>query len=345
MRRMILAAALLLGLACNAARLTAPAASTDTKENPAETACGEPSGTPVAAVPESAEVVPVPSTAIQIEGVPYSAYQFPGDPFRIVCQEPCPLDLQAIYAEYAGFRVGHAALVELLGIDTLPELQPVDMHLLLDDSVCDELPVGHASVYYTEHRAYTCSQGPGFYPTDEEWTRMASRPDKQYFPLHEYMHTVFFGRISGRAGDFFDYRAEWFHDYVVPIPSYAIGILNLAEFTTRRDPNPPGDYGGWLINELCRRNGFRPEHLALSLVELDALYRSGGGLVSQEGYDHPAPTVSQYRDILNRLLGGDTTGAFAAACWPPELFGNSYAPLPECARPTEEILGTATSVS
>ena len=54
------------------------------------------------------EIVPVPVSSIQIEGVPYLAYQIPGDPFRFVCQEPCPLDLQYIYAEYAGFRLAHA---------------------------------------------------------------------------------------------------------------------------------------------------------------------------------------------------------------------------------------------
>ena len=65
--------------------------------------------------PASAEIVPIPVSSIQIEGVPYSAYQIPGDPFRFVCQEPCPLDLQYIYAEYAGFRLAHARLIELTG--------------------------------------------------------------------------------------------------------------------------------------------------------------------------------------------------------------------------------------
>ena len=77
-------------------------------------------------------------------------------------------------------------------------------------------------------------------------------------------------------------------------------------------------------------------------VKLDALYQSGGGQVDVEGYEHPVPSVAQYRDILNRLLGSDTTNAFAAACWPPELFDNSYDALPECV--VETIEGTATPV-
>ena len=282
-------------------------------------------------------IVPVPVSSIKIEGVPYKAYQIPGDPFRFVCQEPCPLDLQYIYAEYAGFRLAHAMLITLTGVDTLAELQPVDMHLVFEDSICSEFPYGHAYLYSHTHQAFTCTDGPGYYPTLEEKIRMAAQPDGQYFPLHEYMHTIFFGRISGNAGNFQDYYAEFFHDFVVPLPSYAIGIMDPAGFCSYRNQNPSrGDYPLWLISELCRQNGFQLKDVALSLIELDKLYQSGGGQVSQEGYEHPAPTVAQYRDILNHLLGSDTTNAFADACWPPELFGNSFSIPPACV-----ILSTA----
>jgi hypothetical protein len=270
------------------------------------------------------DIAPIPVSSVQIEGVAYQAYQIPGDPFRIVCQEPCTLDPQYIYAEYAGFRLARVKLIELTGVDTLAELQPVDMHLALEDSICSAHPYGHAFIYPGTHQAYTCTDGPGYYPTLEEKIRMAAKPEGQYFPLHEYMHTIFFGRISGKAGDFQDDRATFFHDFVVPLPSYAIGILDPAQICSHYDGPPPGDYSGWLIFELCRQNGFQLKHLALSLIELDKLYQSGAGQVDQGAYEHPVPSVAQYRDILNRLLGSDTTPAFAAACWPPELFGNSY---------------------
>ena len=153
---------------------------------------------------------------------------------------------------------------------------------------------------------------------------------------------LFFGRISGQAGDFQDYRAEFLHDFVVPRPSYAIGILDPAGFCSHRDALPPGDYGGWLISELCGQNGFLLTDLALSLIELEALVQSGGGQVTIDGYEHPVPSVAQYRDILNRLLGSDTTNAFAVACWPPELFGNSYTVSPDCI--TYSTGGTATPI-
>ncbi|MEW6093513.1 MAG: hypothetical protein AB1531_06060 [Chloroflexota bacterium] len=291
------------------------------------------------------EIVPVPVNSIQIEGVPYLAYQIPGDPFRIVCQEPCSLDLQYIYAEYAGFRLAHAMLIQLTGIDTLAELQPVDMHLDVHDSVCGELPAGHAYIYSSMHQAYTCSDGPGLYPTLEEMIQKAALLESQYFPLHEYMHTIFFGRISGHAGDFYDPYAWFFHDFVVPLPSFAIGIMDPAGFCSYRNEYPSGgDYPLWLISELCQQNGFQLEDVARSLIELDALCQSGGGQVYEEGYAHLVPSVAQYRDILNGLLGSDTTNAFAEACWPPELFGNSFSSPASCPSNSPTGTGTATPV-
>jgi hypothetical protein len=275
-----------------------------------------------------------------LEGVAYTTYQIPGDPFRFVCQSPCQLSQDYIYAEYAGFRPAHARLIQILGIDTLPELQPVDMHLELMNSICSEQPSGHAYIYADRHQAYTCTEGPGWYPTQEEVIQKAALAGEQYFPLHEYMHTIFFGRISGRAGDFMDYKAEFFHDYVVSVPSYATGGLDPSIFCTFHDGVPTGDYDGWLIPELCRRNGFQFTHLSESLVALDRLYQTGAGVVPTAGYEHPVPSVAQYRDILNTLLGSDTTPAFAAACWPPELFDNSYTSPAGCLKPTSE--GTST---
>lgn len=347
MRRGLIVLALSLLLACNLPRVAATVAPTAvesikqaTVEPPPWAQPPEPTAViPTTVIPAAAaEVVSIPSTSIQIAGLPYTAYRLPGDPFQFVCQEPCPLDPQYVYAEYAGFRLGYAELIRLTGIDTLPELQPVDMHLVLDDSVCGELPAGHAGVDYGRNVAYTCSDGPGYYPTQEEKIRMAARADGQYFPLHEYMHTFFFGRLSGNAGAFQDYKATFLHDFVVPVPSYAVGIIDRARFCSYHDGPPPGDYNGWLIFELCRQNGFQLKDLALSLNELDALYQSGGGQVEQPGFKHPAATIAQYRDILNRLLNSDTTPAFAAACWPAGLFGNNYSLGAACAA----VSGTPT---
>ncbi len=342
MRKIILVFTFFLLLACQGVRVALTPVQTDSQGNQTPTlivqtaeATAEGTSTPIA-------IIPIPVSSIQIEGVPYKAYQIPGDPFRFVCQEPCPLDEQYIFAEYAGFRLAHPMLIELTGVDTLTELQPVDMHLVLDDSICRELPVGHASIYSSTRKAYTCTEGPGYYPTIEEKIQKAAQPEEQYFPLHEYMHTIFFGRISGKAGNFEDYYAESFHDFVVPLPSFAIGVMDPAGFCSYRNQNPSrGDYPLWLISELCRQNGFQLKHVALSLIELDKLYQSGGGQV-ELGFTHRVPTVAQYRDILNHLLGSDTTQAFVDACWPPGFFGNSYSVPPAC--PSISTAGTPTPV-
>jgi hypothetical protein len=198
MRKLFLVFTLFLVLACNLVTVASTPAQTGSQGN----STPEPSGPTLEAAglgtPESAEIVPIPVSSIQIEGVSYSAYQIPGDPFRFVCQEPCPLDPQYIFAEYAGFRLALPMLIKLTGVDTLAELQPVDMHLVLEDSICKELPIGHAYVYSSMHQAYTCTDGPGIYATIEEKILKAAQPGEQYFPLHEYMHTIFFGRISGK---------------------------------------------------------------------------------------------------------------------------------------------------
>jgi hypothetical protein len=345
MRKIILIVAFLFVLACQGLSVASTnTSSPDPQGNQTPEFFSRASEAPAESASAPIVVVSVPFSSIQIEGVPYRAYQIPGDPFRFVCQEPCQLDPQYVFAEYASFRVAHAELIKLTGVDTLAELQPVDMHLELQDSICHELPVGHAYVYAHVHQAYTCTEGPGYYPTIEEKLQMAARPDEQYFPLHEYMHTIFFGRISGKAGNFESYIAESMHDFVVPIPSYATGFFDPAGFCSYRDPLPPGDFGGWLISELCRQNGFQLKDLALSLIALDDLYQSGGGRDDQEGYEHPVPSVPQYRDILNRLLGGDTTRAFTDACWPPEFFGNGYSRGPACPAPTPTFSGTPTPV-
>jgi len=60
-----------------------------------------------------AAIISVPVSSIKIEGVAYQAYQIPGRPVPVRCQEPCPLDLQYIFAEYAGFRLAHPMLIKL----------------------------------------------------------------------------------------------------------------------------------------------------------------------------------------------------------------------------------------
>ncbi|MBN2083913.1 MAG: hypothetical protein JW748_01725, partial [Anaerolineales bacterium] len=208
-------------------------------------------------------IVPIPASDIQIDGFPYQAYQAPGDPFRFVCPSPCAIDPQLIYAQYAGFRSAHDILTRLIGVDTLPELQPVDIHIA-NDGKCGalaEVGVLAYANYDDNFRAFACtfifeySEGTGgtaYSPED------AVRLDRQAVLIHEYLHTVFFGRTSMRIGAF--------HDFVTPVALYVWDERPEDDFFCDYHPQtPPGDRGGYLLQELCRRNGLTWEKLALSL--------------------------------------------------------------------------------
>ena len=226
-----------------------------------------------------------------------------------------------ISAQYAGFRTAHDDLIELTGVDVIPELQPVDIHVT-NDAKCGTLAESPALSYAwhaPQGNAYLCTflfeyaQGYNGQPYSPD---VAIRRDQQIILVHEYFHAIFFGRLDSQAG------AQ--HDFVTPLAMLIGGQLNGdAELCNYHPQTPPGDFGGYLIQQLCQQNGFTLEKMTASLVELDTLTRSGGGQL-QEGFSQPVPTMAQYRQILSSILGSDTTNAFVDACWPSSVFGESY---------------------
>lgn len=306
--------ALFLALACNlpiAGRTVLPPSPSQPISLPAR---DTPPLTPIA-------IPPVPSSVVQIQGAPYRAYQASGDPFRFVCPDPCAVDPELIFAQYSGFHSAYEILLHGTGVDALPELTPVDFHLT-NDKKCGTLKDSPALSYAGRNsgsNAYICTflfeyaRGFNGQPYSPE---IAVRLDLQTIFIHEYLHTIFYGRITRDAGAI--------HDFVTPLAMFYTGKLQGgAELCAYHPQTPPGDYGGYLIQQLCTQNGFRPEQLAPSLIALDEIYRSDGGKL-EEGYQHKVPTTLQFREILNRVLGGDTAQAFADACWPAKLFGDSY---------------------
>lgn len=264
-------------------------------------------------------VVPVPTSEIQIEGRAYLSYQMPGDPFRFVCQQPCNVDPALVNGFYAGFRAGRERLVNLLGIDTLPELQPVDIHLT-GDSVCGEQPPSGVNLFANFNvpgNAYTCMFFLGNPASAAYYTpETASLLYNQSGFLHEYMHTIFFGRLSASI--------LGMHDFVYPIAIYASNEgMTEASLCWYWTGDTIGEFGGDLLPRLCARNGFTLAKWRESLLALDALYQSGGGTEAQ-GFTHPSVSPAQYRELLNNALGNDTSESFAKACWAADLFGEGY---------------------
>jgi len=103
---------------------------------------------------------PVPSTTFSMTGthatndlvtVTYRAFQNPGDPYRVVCSEPCTADLNAIYGLYAGFAPVYQQIVALFGVAPTANVVPFDMHIDADHWCGPEQPgVGGISDYFWE---------------------------------------------------------------------------------------------------------------------------------------------------------------------------------------------------
>jgi hypothetical protein len=340
MRKHLLLMLLWLALACNfPVGGQAPAAPErqETPDAPPEAAF-DPKIDPATSSPFP--IVPIPVSDTQIEGFPYNSYQTPGEAFRFVCPNPCPVDPQLIFAQYAGFHGAYEILIRLTGVDALPELQPVDIHIASDEK-CGKFEEMR-NIAYANHDptngAFVCSfifeysEGPGgsaYAPGD------AVRLDRQAIMIHEYAHTLFFGRLPGSV--------DAFHDFVTPLALFVwMDWRGEDFFCGYHPPTPPGDFDGYLLWQLCQQNGFHTEQLAPALIELDALYQSGGGQLD-EGFRRPVPTMNQFREILSRILGSDTSQAFMDACWPGVIFNEDYSLPPSCTIRTPWISPTPLS--
>jgi hypothetical protein len=321
--------AILLILACNlprAVKVTGPSP-TRTPAPPTATAGPAVESTRVLAVE-------LPATQVEIDGTQYQAYQVAGDPFRFLCPEPCAGYRGLIYSQYAGFKHAREALLKITGVDTLRELQPVDIHLLTD-SKCTASRAGATPSFAGHDRdgqAYICSfifdvprgtLGPPYSPQE------ALRLDHQAVLIHQYMQTIFYGRVEHKAGAM--------SDFVTPIALYVTGTLGVPDLCTYHPATPPGDYGGWLIYNLCRDNDFRVDKFAPIMITLDRLYRRDDGRKHEE-FEHLAPSMAQFREIFDDQLPGDPREAFRDACWPADLFEDIYTLRSACTleRPTVE---------
>jgi hypothetical protein len=315
-RRLCWLLPLLLILACNL-----PTAAY-TPSAPFQTSTPEPTAAPRSGFmePTLAVVVELPAIPIEIEGAAYIAYRAAGDPFRFVCPSPCTGLSQFMYWQYAGFQAAHERLVQIMGVDALAELQPVDIHVM-EDSKCGTraaAPEPAFADYNARGNAYVCSfvfKDLNSAAITPEAARDASRLDHQADLVHAYAHTIFFGRVPKDAG--------LMHDFVTPIAMYVTNTLPGGDLCTYRPTIPPGDYGGRLIFNLCEDDRFEIEAMAPTMRAVDRLYRRDDGRVD-ERLEHLVPDMAQFRWELHTVLGRDVAGAFADACWPAELFEDTY---------------------
>jgi len=268
-----------------------------------------PRGSGMASASWRNDLEPPERQLVTIHARPYVAYQAPGSTFRIVCAQPCPIDERYLRARYQGFRRVHARLVAAMGIDVLPELQPVDLHLSADA----ECPV---STTFTGYSYWDPSDPAKPFVCLFELERvdpsppLAPRPlteanalavTEQVLAAHEYGHTILFKRHMVS------------HEWLVESLSFFVTGL----YASPCDPVFSHFTGALTAYQLCQRNGLRFEDLAPSLQELEGLYQSGQGYAGWYG----ATTISQLRQILDRRLGSSTVQAFLDGGYPAPQIG------------------------
>jgi len=254
---------------------------------------------------------PPPSTLskelVTLQGATFASYGGAADGFRVVCHEPCPIAEPVLLALHAGMSHGKRVLVQLAGIDVLPPLAPVDVHVTADP-VCGPFStaIGGYSTLGPDFRGRLClftwewSHPPPPYLPRPLRVDTAVTLEEQMLFVHEYAHLLFFGRhyIS--------------HESVPRALSYHVSGFIVDPCDSRLVT-----YLAHLPYQLCTQLGFGFQHLAPSLRALDALYQAGKG-EGAAGHSPisgglPETTVYQWRQILDGLLGKDTLPAFLAA--------------------------------
>lgn len=268
-----------------------------------------------------AQAIPnVPWTPVVISGsrqasgppVTYRAYRTPGERFRIVCQEPCAISEELIFAAYEGFRRVRPEIVALMGVDLVDAFGVYDIHLN-GDSWCGPYSAGLTGDA-GEYPAWAGVVGVVSCFWDVEKPNRA-RPftpsnavlrEDQLLRVHEYGHGLFFRRHESSYED------------VVKGLSFYVSGFNGRTITNACDPELLRFSQGRLVYTLCRQGGFSWSDMAPSLLQLDGLYRQGLGNGNPNVSSAPLTTsIAQLREILSARLGRDTTDAFLAAGYAP----------------------------
>lgn len=258
---------------------------------------------------------PVPYTVFQIHGTQnaddgvtasFRRYRNAGDPFGIVCADPCTEDQNAIYGLYAGFKSAYQTLIGVFGTAADVPYQPFDIHIA-DDHWCGEpMPnIGGDSAAYswfTYSGLATGSYGcfwftlPGRYALPFHYPETSTLP-YQLLTAHEFTHTEFFGRHFYSYEDF----------------AKAMSFMFSEPNTTTTITDPCDDFldslnTGKLLWGLCHINGFQYSQFAAVFGKIVTLYTSGKGTIPSH-----ATSPYQFQHAFQQVLGSDPTDAFLAS--------------------------------
>lgn len=260
-------------------------------------------------------------TAVSIKGnrnadgavATYRAYREQGETFRVLCQEPCTVNEQTIYAFYAGFKVARRQLVDFMGIDSIPAQQPFDIHIE-NDSWCGNYGSGNTGEAggYPTYSGLTGSFGCFWYADRSDFflpftAENVARVEYHLLTVHEYGHTIYYG-----------WHSSSYEDIVKAASFYVSGLGGQPPITDPCTESLNDVNQGKLLNALCRLNGFRYADLAPSQRALRALF-DGGQFNPANG----RTSIYQHRQTLNAVLNSDTMDAFLAAKSPEPGVGDS----------------------
>lgn len=254
----------------------------------------------------------VPSTVFSLSGdqnghtsptAQYRAYQNPGDTFRVVCPEPCPVDPNTLYAFYSGFKQAKDQLIQLMGVDSLPSLQPFDLHIA-NDTWCGSFTTGLTGDAggYPTYSGRTGTFGCFWYANRDNFfepfqPQYVSTVPYHLLSVHEYTHTIFFGR------HFYSYE-----DMAKAASFYVSGEGGTPPITDPCTMSLDQVLQGKLVWALCQLNGFTYARLPAAMQGLAAASLAGQNVAFLN-----AVSVYGFRKILNGVFGSDTADAFLAA--------------------------------
>ncbi len=251
-----------------------------------------------------------PDTNFEERTAQYDAYFIPGESFRIICQQPCPITENLIKKKVVGADAAIRALIALTQIDVLPESKPVDIHLTssvecgnYQEKVQRE---GYVSRFSSSRPSGVPRVTTGSYmclweyddenlilPLNDE---NAQRIEAQTVLIHEYSHILFYRRSYASPEGF-----------VHALQIYVSGVWDGEGHAGNNFPRATDACSPLLerrapdVYSLCTRCGFRMENIRTILQRVQEIYSRGEG----EAVDGKV-SVPQLKRIIDTITGKDS---------------------------------------
>lgn len=251
-----------------------------------------------------------------IEGEYYDVYTEPGSSFRVVCQQPCPIDEDILKAKYAGAKKAIGKLIELTGVDVDDSQKPVDIHLNGDDEcgsaekVLESWGISGFAARRVDGRGYIClfdlEKTNRILEFNEE---NACKLEDQTLLVHEYGHELFYARAFASPESFVKAMSFYVSGFWDGNGYESENFIKITNACNER----LNYWGNDLVYLLCKNHGFQFSDFKPMMTEIVDIYESGEGEVLDGEVSD-----SQFKEIIDEIVGEDTEATFIEAGWTPE---------------------------